>query len=127
MSLPSERPDLKVIDDILLGLDPTWAHDTLREMVAWLRHIEQDVESLERIRAARCAYGSGPNGPCDCKYYNPKHHSVIASSAGPKGGGEYTGCAELRQVIEHLQGKATWGEKLSAKLGLPVGEPKVVS
>ena len=54
--------------------------------------VEHDVliENLEKLRRWLCAYGGG--GLCDCKF-------------GANGGGEQTGCPEIRQAIKLLKGQ----------------------
>lgn len=59
----------------------------------------ETIEQLEDIRRRLCHYGG--QGRCDCKFWMYG-----------KSNGEFSGCAELYQLIAHLKGETTWHDRM---------------
>lgn len=76
---------------------------------------ETMLESLRRMGSACCGYdidGSWPKNRCDCKFG--------AGAFKKNGGGEQTGCPELRSVYEVIEamGEADWDRAILAGGGV---------
>ncbi len=57
---------------------------------------DQLVINLEKLHSQRCAYQSGPEGSCDCKFGGKDQEPRNLSETFP-------GCPELRQVTRILE------------------------